>query len=85
MVATGYSRGAGALRLYLVHSGLKLVMGHNQQGRQIKLTIIFHNKPSSETTHQQECNTSECNTSAKLTFLLITWQFNPELQTVFLC
>jgi hypothetical protein len=66
MLATGYSRGApGALRQYLVPSGLKLVMGHNQQGRQMKLTIIFHNKPSSETTHQQECNTSECNTSTR--------------------
>lgn len=45
MPATTYSRGVGASRLYPVDGGLDLVMGHNQQERQIKLTAISHYQP----------------------------------------
>jgi len=49
MSATGYSQGMGASRLYPVASGLKLVTGHNQRGKQIELTIISNKQPSSQT------------------------------------
>jgi len=32
-----------------VASGLKLVMGHKQGGKQIELTIIYNKEPSSQT------------------------------------
>ncbi len=47
--AIGYSLGAPAPRLYPITGGLQPIPGHNQQGRQIELTVISHNQPSSQT------------------------------------